>query len=76
MECHRCGLPYNESFPDWSICGSCLREEIPEDSFVDSLGIVWSPQELEEAGGIHEVMKMAYDADARNHFNPNKVSSR
>jgi uncharacterized OB-fold protein len=68
MECHKCGRPYDESFPDWSICRSCLTEEIPEDSFVDSLGIIWSQKELEEAGGQQEVMKMASEIDVRNNL--------
>lgn len=64
--CHSCGRPYDESFPDWTICLDCLYNEVPDDSYIDSLGIVWTPEDLEEAGGQGEVDKMAYEADVRN----------
>lgn len=64
--CHNCGAPYDESFPDWTICRPCFLDVIPEDSYVDSLGIVWSPSELADAGGQAEVDMMAFNSDARN----------
>lgn len=64
--CQSCGAPYHDSFPDWTICRSCMMEQVPEDSYVDALGIVWSPEELAGAGGQKEVDRMVYEADVRN----------
>ena len=64
--CNSCGTPYNDSFPDWTICRSCMMDQIPVDSYVDALGIVWSQEEMAGVGGIEEVDKMVYEADVRN----------
>lgn len=64
--CHLCGAPYDDSFPDWNICRQCLADTVPEGSYIDSLGIVWSPDELEEAGGLDEIRQLSFDADVRN----------
>lgn len=64
--CNSCGTPYDESFPDWTICRACLTDQAPDGSYIDSLGIVWSPEDLEEAGGKAEVERMVYEADIRN----------
>jgi len=60
--CHQCGRPYDDSFPDWTICGACYREQLPDDTYVDSLGIAWSPDELAEAGGRSEVDRLCSEA--------------
>jgi len=58
---------------DWTICAGCKQREMEkisgESVFVDSLGIAWTKSELEEAGGMDEVVKMAKEADVRNNFN-------
>jgi hypothetical protein len=70
--CYSCGQPYDDSFADWTVCRGCMRHQMEEyhgePVFMDSLGIVWTQSELQEAGGTHEVMKMAHDADARNNL--------
>ena len=65
MQCNNCGRPYDDSFPDWSICSGCLRQQVPDNNYIDSLGIVWSPEELEDAGGQTEVEKLCAEADIR-----------
>jgi hypothetical protein len=54
---------------DWTICFGCKQREMEritgEPIFMDSLGIAWTPEELAEAGGKEEVMKMARESDAR-----------
>lgn len=65
MQCHTCGRPYDDSFPDWSICGNCLQQQVGEDKYIDSLGIVWSQDELQEVGGVGQVEVMCQEADAR-----------
>ena len=69
-DCHGCGRPYDDSFADWTICRGCMQREMEQyhggPVYIDSLGIAWSQEELAEAGGQHEVDRMAYDADVRN----------
>ncbi len=64
--CHGCGRPYDDSFQDWTICRSCAWEQMQqwEDPpvYMDSLGIGWSQKELDEAGGIQEVIKLNKEA--------------
>lgn len=43
-----------------------MEEYHGEPVFMDSLGICWTKDELEEAGGQNEVMRMSIEADARN----------
>ncbi len=65
--CYGCG-----GYPDadWTICSSCKRRQLEEawgePVFIDSLGIAWTQSDLDETGGVLEVMRMAYDADVRN----------
>jgi hypothetical protein len=39
-----------------------------EPVFIDGLVIAWTQSDLQEAGGVHEVMKMTADADVRNNL--------
>lgn len=76
QQCHNCGGQFPDAYmADWTICVNCKRsameEMYGEPVFIDSLGIAWTQAEIEEAGGIHEVQKMAYDADARNNIKYN-----
>lgn len=76
QQCHVCGqLFYDSQMADWTICFACkkhqMEELLGEDVYIDSLGITWTKEELENAGGIAEVQQMAHDADARNYFNTN-----
>lgn len=66
-ECHGC----NEVFPDammadWSVCRSCMERDMEQyhegPVYIDSLGIVWSQEELKEAGGQQEVDSLAREA--------------
>lgn len=64
--CHGCGRPYDDSFADWTICRGCKQREMEESHgepvYMDSLGICWSRAELEEAGGLEEVVKLNQEA--------------
>ena len=60
--CHTCGRAYDDSFPDWSICRDCLAKQVPDDSYIDGLGIVWSPDELAAAGGKAEVDRLVRES--------------
>ena len=64
--CHSCGMPYNDSFADWTICRPCMQRQMEayheEPVFMDALGICWTRGELEEVGGIQEVQRLASDA--------------
>ena len=64
--CHGCGRPYDDSFADWTICRACKQREMEEyhgaPVYMDSLGICWSQEELEEAGGLEEVIKLNQEA--------------
>ena len=69
-QCHVCGGAYNdENMADWTICRGCkikqMEEYHGEKVFMDNLGICWTKAELEEAGGLDEVKKMAGEADIR-----------
>jgi hypothetical protein len=71
-QCHNCGGNFpDEYMADCIICRGCMQIEMKnncgEPVFIDSLGIVWTQSELEEAGGLAEVQKMAHEADGRNH---------
>jgi hypothetical protein len=35
-----------------------------DDVYIDCLGIAWTPEDLEEAGGIEEVARLANEARA------------
>jgi hypothetical protein len=67
--CYGCG-----SYPDadWMICSHCKRSQLEEmwgePVFIDGLVIAWTQSDLQEAGGVHEVMKMTADADVRNNL--------
>ena len=64
--CHGCGRPYDDSFADWTICRDCKQREMEEyhgePVYMDSLGICWTQKELEEAGGLGEVIKLNKEA--------------
>jgi len=69
--CYGCGRPYDDSFADWTICRGCAMqqamEQYPEDHkpvYMDSLGIVWTQKDLEEAGGLKEVIRLNKEARA------------
>jgi reverse gyrase len=65
-QCHNCGGEYpDEMMADWTICRNCMQDQVGEDKYIDSLGIVWSKEELEEAGGEKEVELMCEEADIR-----------
>ncbi len=73
QQCHGCGGQFPDAqMADWTICFHCKKSQMEEyhdePVFIDSLGICWTQSELEEAGGINEVVKMAYDGDARNNI--------
>ena len=54
--CHGCGRPYDDSFADWIICQNCMYQQQIESGrnivYMDSLGITWTQEELDEAGGL------------------------
>jgi hypothetical protein len=64
MECQTCGTPYNDSFADWSICRSCMwqQEQSRGVVYIDSLGISWTQEELDGAGGLQEVVRLNHEA--------------
>lgn len=66
--CYGCGRPYDDSFADWTICRSCAMQQMQgagrKVAYMDSLGITWTQQELDEAGGLQEVIRMNKDAKA------------
>lgn len=65
-QCHCCGNEYpDEYMADWTICRGCLQSQVGEDKYIDSLGIVWNKEELEEAGGVSEVERLCAEADVR-----------
>ena len=72
-QCHNCGGYFHDDMmADWTICFGCKQRMMEEATggpiFMDSLGIAWTPKELEEAGGKAEVMKMARESDASVYF--------
>ena len=68
--CYGCGRPYDDSFADWTICRDCMWEQnrMAEETtgrkvvYMDSLGISWTQEELDEAGGLKEVIKLNKEA--------------
>jgi len=66
--CHDCGRPYDDSFADWTICRSCMfkRQEDRGVVYMDSLGICWTQEELDEAGGKQEVIRLNNGARITN----------
>lgn len=62
-ECHQCGGTFPDHLmADWTICRSCMQKHTPDDHYMDSLGITWSPKELEEAGGKAEVERLCRES--------------
>jgi len=68
--CHGCGRPYDDSFADWTICRGCMWEQQKESGrevvYMDSLGISWTEEELKDAGGLQEVIKLNKEARVSN----------
>ncbi len=66
--CHGCGRPYDDSFADWTICRSCkqkqMEETLGEEVYMDALGICWTAQDLEEAGGREEVDRLVAQSES------------
>jgi len=62
--CHQCGRPYDDSFADWTICRDCMLEQQQYRGvvYMDSLGICWTQEELDSAGGLEEVIKLNKEA--------------
>ncbi len=73
--CYTCGRAYDDSFADWTICRPCMiahyeQQEFEDEAdeytnkkvYMDSLGISWSQAELDEAGGLHEVIRLNNEA--------------
>jgi len=70
QQCHNCGGMFpDEAMADWTICFHCKQQQMDEylgePVFIDSLGICWTEEELKEAGGRDEVMRMCAEADVR-----------
>ena len=63
-QCHGCGREYDDSFADWTICRDCMWKQQEERGvvYMDSLGICWTQEELDEAGGLQEVIKLNKEA--------------
>lgn len=73
QQCHACGGYYpDEYMADWTICRRCLKQKVEEDLgeevYMDALGIVWTQEDIKEAGGIVEINKMVAEADVRNNI--------
>lgn len=66
MECHGCGRPYDDSFADWTICRDCMWQHQQERDvvYMDSIGICWTQEELDDAGGLQEVMRLNVESQA------------
>lgn len=70
--CHSCGRQYDDSFADWTICRDCAMKQLKESEeetgrkivYMDSLGISWTQEELDEAGGLAEVIRLNKEARA------------
>jgi len=62
--CHSCGRPYDDSFADWTICRDCIWQQQQERGvvYMDSLGITWTQEELDDAGGLQEVIRLNKEA--------------
>lgn len=64
--CHNCGRPYDDSFADWTICRECANQlealSGREIVYRDSLGISWTQEELDSAGGLQEVIRLNREA--------------
>lgn len=62
-QCHFCGGEFSDDLmADWTICRSCYSEQMRaitgEDVYLDSLGIAWTKEELDAAGGKAEVDRL------------------
>jgi hypothetical protein len=42
-----------------------MQHEVGDDHYIDSLGIVWSKEELADAGGRQEVERLCAENDIR-----------
>ena len=64
--CYVCGCPYDDSFADWTMCRDCAWKDGQERGvvYLDSLGISWTQEDLDEAGGLQEVIKLNKEARA------------
>lgn len=64
--CYNCGIPYNDSFVDWTICRDCANTQEIESGrqivYRDILGISWTQKELDDAGGLQEVIRLNKEA--------------
>lgn len=64
--CYGCGRPYNDSFADWTICRDCMWEQQKKSGrdivYMDSLGITYTQEELEDMGGLTEVIRLNNEA--------------
>ena len=62
--CDKCGQPADAG---WNICSRCKKKEVQkqvgEDVYIDSMGIAWTQEEIEEAGGVSEIERMCNEAD-------------
>jgi len=72
-QCQVCGGMFpDKAMADWTICMGCKTRQAEkatsEEIYIDNLGITWTKGDIEEAGGINEVKKMAFEADARNNI--------
>lgn len=71
--CRGCNVSYDDSFADWTICRDCAVKQHEQAGrvivYMDQLGIAWTQEELDEAGGLEEVKSMAKEGDARGKFN-------
>lgn len=68
-QCHNCGGEFSDDqMADWTICRSCYQKEMEgikrEPVYVDSLGIAWTQQELDAAGGREEVDRLNRESRA------------
>lgn len=64
--CYGCGIPYDDSFADWTMCRGCMwqaqRDSGREVVYMDSLGISWTEEEIKEAGGLSEINRLNKEA--------------
>jgi hypothetical protein len=71
--CNGCYRKFDESqMADWTICIGCKKKQmedyLDEEVYIDALGIGWTKDEIEEAGGIVEVRRMVEEADCRGKY--------
>ena len=63
-KCVTCGKNVDyDSMPTWTLCRDCLQERVGLDKYIDSLGIVWAPKEVEDAGGIEEIERLCSESN-------------